>query len=678
MIAPRRIVFADRFEEWSPPPGVLRVVLDPAWTPGPQSLADTVAARQILAPILDRADVLEDTFQQLDAWADALDIAGRMTVDGVSWWYRRRLGTWLWLVERVHWCAILAELFERVGVPAEIEVDRGEPALAEMAAAVAKARGLRLILTGAMQPAGGGEAKPHDVGSPVSRVARIRDRLRWAAGRASRRRRHRERERRSALLAARVTRLRTTGRRRVAVLTNATVHQVIAGSMGERRIDPFLGSVVERLRDTDICPIVIAQRADWRDDEAWPAIESDPLVLPDGLLATRWADAADDEVGTAAGAAVDRALADVPGRPLELYGIDLAPAIVDALRTYAIHGLPGRIRVMRRAARMIADLGISALVLINEYGLTEWVAAGRAAGVAVVAVQHGIIVPQHVGYRHRRVAGLVRATRTLVFGPYEARVLMVDGGYRQDEVEVVGAPRLDVVREPPAGTDERAAIRSRLGVRAGDRLIVLSTTSEAVHRRFYWPHALARLLDGPLPGVHLVFKLHPAEHDDGSYRALVEGLALAGGYQPPPITSVRDIDLLALLRAADAHVGLYSTVLTDAVTMGTPNLIAATQARTDLLGYVAAGVARPIRGNAEFGRAIAELSAPDADARRAFQSDHFLPGDSTARIVRAIERLLDTTPDAAAIQRGDPDPEAPISPSGALDEPAEAAAIPVR
>ena len=90
-----------------------------------------------------------------------------------------------------------------------------------------------------------------------------------------------------------------------------------------------------------------------------------------------------------------------------------------------------------------------------------------------------------------------------------------------------------------------------------------------MHRRFYW-NSLDQLLDGPLPGVHLVFKQHPSERDDGGYRELVEGIARRAGVAATSI--VRDIDLYTLLRAADAHLGLFSTVLTDAVAAGTANL----------------------------------------------------------------------------------------------------------
>jgi hypothetical protein len=167
-------------------------------------------------------------------------------------------------------------------------------------------------------------------------------------------------------------------------------------------------------------------------------------------------------------------------------------------------------------------------------------------------------------------------------------------------------------------------------------LLVISTTHDRLKRRFYWMHALARILDGPLPGMHLVFKLHPAEADDGPYRALVEGLARASNRPAPPIGIVRDVDLYRLLRAADAHLGLYSSVLTDAVAAGTPNLVAVTQAHRDLLGYVDAGVALPVRDAADLRTALVHPIPPDMAARQAFLDDHLRSGDASGRIRDAL------------------------------------------
>jgi hypothetical protein len=147
---------------------------------------------------------------------------------------------------------------------------------------------------------------------------------------------------------------------------------------------------------------------------------------------------------------------------------------------------------------------------------------------------------------------------------------------------------------------------------------------------------LETVLGGPLPGVHVVFKQHPGELDSWPYRDLLHGLARAGGYDAPPISVVRDVDLYRLLRAADAHLGQQSTVLTDAVLAGTRNLIAIVEPGADRLGYVAAGVAHPVRSVADVRAALADLRPPSATARAAFMAEHARPGGASARIAATV------------------------------------------
>jgi len=164
-------------------------------------------------------------------------------------------------------------------------------------------------------------------------------------------------------------------------------------------------------------------------------------------------------------------------------------------------------------------------------------------------------------------------------------------------------------------------------------VLVISTANHPLMWRFHQADMLRRVLNGPMPDVHLVFKLHPGETDEGPYRGLVEDAARGSGYSPPPVTIVRDIDLYRLLAGADAHLGIFSTVLTDAVVVGVPNLIVAGQAAGDLLGYVEAGVARPVRDSDELRAALDHPIPPDPARRRAFLDRHFRQGDAGTRIV---------------------------------------------
>jgi len=174
-------------------------------------------------------------------------------------------------------------------------------------------------------------------------------------------------------------------------------------------------------------------------------------------------------------------------------------------------------------------------------------------------------------------------------------------------------------------------------------LLVVATVNLPFVQRAHSAPMVDRLLGGPLERVHVVFKLHPGEREDGPYRALLEGAARARGHDAPPISVVRDIDLYRLLRAADAHLGLHSTVLTDAVAAGTPNLIATVDAHRDILGYVAAGVARPVGDVSDVLDALDTPAPPDPEARAAFLARHFRHGHAGARIAAAIRRAVDDT-----------------------------------
>ena len=177
-------------------------------------------------------------------------------------------------------------------------------------------------------------------------------------------------------------------------------------------------------------------------------------------------------------------------------------------------------------------------------------------------------------------------------------------------------------------------IRRELGVADDERLVVVSGTWGGLYRRFHYPIALAALVDRPLPGVHVVIKLHPGEPDEGPYRRIIEAAAAARGFAPPRITIVQSIGLIRLLAAADAHLGIHSTVLTEAVVTRTPNLLADGLAGADLLGYVAAGVALPIRDGGDLLSAL-DAASPGALTEAnavAFTAAHFEPGPASERI----------------------------------------------
>jgi hypothetical protein len=646
------------------------VVLDTAWTPGPGSRPDLIPVRPAMTSVLASADLFEESLTLLDTWASAAGMDDLLLADGVAWWYRIRPFIWYELQELLLWCRVVAEITSGAVVRVPVPTACRQQLVAALVAAadagqvhletVPEAGEMDALAVGASATAASASRTdqplraPSPVGSPppagpasglAARVIRRLHRVLGAAPSqpptpAS------ELRRRVAILNARAEAL--AGRPgAVLVVAHPRVFQVM-GQSGSRLVDPQLEPVIARLGTRGQHSFTVALEMDHQSDDDWPAIDADAAILPASFLRLRWGGSEDAGIASSPLAARVAAI-DVS---LDVDGVDLAPPVVAAIGRYASRWLDEQRRVASRVERLVAELRPAALFLNHEGIRTPWLAGARRRGIPIVAVQHGVIYPTHPVYRHARLPAIPLPDVTCVYGPYERASLLEHGGYLPEEVVVTGSPRFDApvtdAKDPAAREEERQSVRRELGVTDGDRLLVVSTANMFIVGNVHMVDMIARTLGGPLPGVHVIFKQHPGEADAGPYRRLLEGLAVAGGYSAPRMTTVRDIDLYRLLRTADAHLGLHSTVLTDAVAAGTPNLISVDQAYGDLLGYVEAGVARPVRGVADVLAALDEPRAPDPEARAAFLARHFLAGDAAGRIDAVLHSLADAAARAPA------------------------------
>lgn len=613
------------------------VVTDEAWTAPSDGLDDVVAVRDLVVDALAGRNLLAESLALLDGWAADTDVIEASTVDGLSAWYHRRLHLWRWLHERLAWLAVLDRLLAD-GSVTSIAVPAAETALVEMATLATAARGVEIRVSpssaAAAARSGPGSVPRREADRrPIARLRRLPDRVRTAIRRA-------RIDRRVARLAAESPRL--------LVLVSHSDRQVIATADGLRESNPFLDPVIDALAGSPLDPIVL-ELGGTSDGDDWARLlkPGGARTIPGELLATRFSRPDDVATGPRVEAAAVRVAAITA--PLVVGGVDLGPLVRAELVSGIRGALAGRLRDLPRMRRLLRHLHPAGILLVNEYGRPEWLVAARSEGIPSAAVQHGIIHRFHVGYRYpARPRELMLPTRTYVFGDYEARLLTAESAYRPNEVVVAGSPRLDLVPPMPGLARrfaDRDAVRRELGVADGDRLVVVSTTAATVLTRFGVMPALGRLFDHPLERIHLVIKLHPAELDGARYERLVRGIAATRGVPAPSITVVKAIDLYRLLAAADAHLGSYSTVLTEATVIGTPNLLAAADAGGDLLDYAAAGVATPVRDGADLLRELDAAAGTRQDpaaraARDAFVREHFLPGTAAPRIAADLRAWL--------------------------------------
>ena len=629
---PRTLRFVPEAPGVVPDDRTVVVVLDSTWTAtGDLAATDRVIGiRGVGGRLLAERDLIAETAQRLDDWAAASRIVDRLVIEGTSMWFYIRLSVWVWLQQRILWTALVSSLVRDID-PVDIICEPGtDEAIVEAARLIAARDGRRFtrpVVDGPATPVAAAQAPAAPASAGLERVARRglgRVRRLLAVGTAPEAAPSGLAARRRAM-AERLDRLALEPGRLVVVLEH--IRQRIETPDGPRDVNPYLGAIVDVLRGTPLDPIEIDLKARVDDDTWWARLHADDgaRLLPGSVTARAGGEQADtpSEPWVAAVRAIDT--------PVEVHGIDLGPALVDRVAELAERWMPAKVRSIGNLRALLRRLRPAGVLLADEYHRQDWLTAARAEGVPVVAIQHGMIYRGHNGYVHRdRPATLALPDRTYVFGDWERDVLLEASVYRPDEVAVSGSPRLDLADSAP-GPDP-AGLRAELGVRDGDRLVVLSGTYGPVYRRFHIPYALDRLLDRPWPNVHLVVKQHPGEKDGGPYEALIRGLAAARGFAPPPVTVVQHIDLYRLLRAADAHLGIHSTVLTEAVVTGTRNLLADTLMSSDLLGYVEAGVATPVRDGAGFLVALdARVGATDA-ARQAFLARHFRPGSASQRL----------------------------------------------
>ncbi|HEY7132036.1 MAG TPA: hypothetical protein VH440_07275 [Candidatus Limnocylindrales bacterium] len=604
------------------------VVLDPAWTPRGDEPAIPIrtAARRALATQapLDRALELVDRF------ADQAGLDEALTVDGVALWPRRRLVAWRRLHDLVLWRAILTDL--GVGRGTTVRADAPPEALRDVlaAAGLAPEAERRPATATADSAAPDGRRRQATVARRLARRVRsiVGGRPNPAVPPAADAHAG-DRERLLAAFGA--------DRRRLLVLTDSGVHQEVETDDGPRRLDPFLGPIVNRLRGTALEPVVV--------DLATGSAPADGAASFRAITAGTDDPAARASARSAAESASTSLRAAVAG--VDLDGVDVGPVLLDDERRFVADGIAPWLLTRGRIERFLATARPAGLLLINEYGRPEWLSAARRQGIPVAAVQHGIIHRAHAGYvLPHRTPALVLADRTYLFGDFERRLLTA-GVYREHEVRVAGSPRLDLLAAHDAATSateaaaERQRIREALGAGAGERLVVFSSTNNPDLRRLVVAPILAAVLDRALPNVRLVVKLHPAEAPHDLYERLAAGLAAAGGFDPPPVSVIRDVDLYALLRAADAHLGIHSTVLTDAVVAGVRNLIVTGFPGGDLLDYVARGVATPVRDGGDLLAALdAPPPAPDDAGRAAFLADQLDGADASERIAADLVAWL--------------------------------------
>jgi len=300
-----------------------------------------------------------------------------------------------------------------------------------------------------------------------------------------------------------------------------------------------------------------------------------------------------------------------------------------------LHLRSRKIAIQLEAARMVLDRFQPALVFETASYDSASVAVNliaRSSGAPVVEMQHGVLYPDHPGYSActpPRV-DIVRPIpdKIFVYGEWFKDSLELSSQlYTGAVVEVVGSPRLSNYKNTVLLRDRarvREIARSRLGV-GPESLLVIATTQPIVSTRIaQFLEQAVRLMPA---SCYLCVKIHPGEmsHMRDTYGRLSEH---------PRVRIITDelSDLYDLLVASDIHTSVCSTVVLEAMALGTPNILIDMDSPLSMADLVEPSSRQVVASPESFVESVIALardtelrdrivSAGFVDARRFFRDD---------------------------------------------------------
>jgi hypothetical protein len=286
----------------------------------------------------------------------------------------------------------------------------------------------------------------------------------------------------------------------------------------------------------------------------------------------------------------DFAQTHLPRIPLLLDGKDLGSQVADYIEKHASHHAHEHQAYLTVMPDILRRLSVRAVLLADENGGEQGMKmAALAAGIPVVAVQHGCIHADHMNYIFPAGSppqDIPLATRTCVYGEHERSLLTTQSCYAPDSIVVTGQVANDarVLTHKPwtEKSPQGQALRIRTLPPNCDRLLLL--TSQDLLHEIAAERLLPKLRDSA-PRNFLVVRPHPREKGDHwTHHFLQHGVT-------DRAIVAREGTLEEWLDACDAHVSVSSTVLSEAVVYGRPNLVVGHDRVGDWLGVIEGNMA---------------------------------------------------------------------------------------
>ena len=290
------------------------------------------------------------------------------------------------------------------------------------------------------------------------------------------------------------------------------------------------------------------------------------------------------------------------------------------------------------------------ILTTDEYDLfgRAAVIAGKLWGVPTLAIQHGNISPDHVGYIHTKdeISDEIApeycplATKTAVYGPWPKKVLVEDCNYPEGSVVVTGQARYDTL----ARADKifsRENFCERYGLDAGNKIALICTQAFPVfEERIVFLKSILKALK-EFPEIQIVIKPHPNENEEWC-KEIVEEQKASVSILPKRSNTYEAI------YACDIMLAFFSTTITEALILNKPVVVVNLTGRLDPMPYVESGAALGSYREEDIEPAIRKALYDEnireklRNVRTKFVHEHCykIDGKGSERVVRLIGEII--------------------------------------
>ncbi|MCD4759294.1 hypothetical protein K8R33_00215 [archaeon] len=336
-------------------------------------------------------------------------------------------------------------------------------------------------------------------------------------------------------------------------------------------------------------------------------------------------------------------------------GINLYPLLKKKIKFIFTNRFPETVKYIETSFNLLKKTKPKAIVLVDETSMycRSVITAARILDIKSIGMSHGLINKTCFEYIHNKnevnpysknMKLCPIPDHTMVFGECTKDLLINQGQYPKESIEIVGQPRYDfLANKKKFPRNDKNKIFEILNLDKTKKLVSFYSEYLSDVEAGDLPYAIFNAIKELNNSVNFVVKLHPREYEKHQY--FYENLAKKTGIK---VKVIKNIDIFELINASDIGIVMHSNTGMETVMLNKPLLMINVTNKEDVLPYAQEKVALSAYKTEEIAPKIKELLFNENTKQRLLSNrDKFishrlfkLDGKSGERARKFIEKTI--------------------------------------